>query len=178
MRISFDIDDTLVLHGFKEAPTEPGRFPRFICQWLSEPLRLGTGNLIRQLREQGCSIWIYTSSGRTEFYIRLWLFLHGISVDGVVNEQRHRRELLLQNYPKLPSKYPPAFKIDLHVDDSDGVRIEGLQHDFNVVVIDPGDVRWAEKVLDAVNDLRSRYGAIKPSPATASAPLKTPPAPD
>jgi hypothetical protein len=178
MRVSFDIDDTLVLHSLNAAPSEGGRFPGFICRWLGEPLRLGTFALMRQLREQGCSIWIYTSSGRTEFYIRLWLFLYGISVDGIVNDRRHRRELLLQNYPRLPSKYPPAFKIDLHVDDSDGVRLEGLQHGFNVVVIDPGDVRWTDKVLDAFNELRLRHGTAKLSAAAASAPLTTPPVPD
>jgi hypothetical protein len=178
MRVSFDIDDTLVLHSLIAAPSEHGRFPGFICRWLGEPLRLGTVALMRRLREQGCSIWIYPSSGRTEFYVRLWLFLYGISVEGIVNDKRHRREQLLQNHPRLPSKYPPAFKIDLHVDDSDGVRLEGLQHGFNVVVIDSGDVRWTEKVLDAVNDLRLRYGATKLSAATASTPLRAPPVPD
>jgi hypothetical protein len=178
MRVSFDIDDTLVLHGFKEAPSERGRFPGFICRWLGEPLRLGTVALMRRLREQGCSIWIYTSSCRTEFYIRLWLFLYGSSVNGIVNDKRHRRELLLRNYPRLPSKYPPAFNIDLHVDDSDGVRLEGLQHGFNVVVIYPGDVRWADKVLDAYNELRFRRGTAKLSAAAGSVPPERPPVPD
>ena len=168
MRVSFDIDDTLVLHSFKTAPTECGRFPGFLCRWLGEPLRLGTGALMRRLREQGCSIWIYTSSNRTEFYIRLWLFLYGISVDGVVNDKRHRRELLLQNYSRLPSKYPPAFKIDLHVDDSEGVRLEGLEHGFKVVVVNPSDARWTETVLEAVYKARSPNGLRKLSPAVAS----------
>lgn len=178
MRVSFDIDDTLVLHSFKAAPTERGRFPGLICRWLGEPLRLGTRALMRRLREQGCSIWIYTSSGRSEFYIRLWLFLYGISVDGVVNDKRHRRELLLQNYPRLPSKYPPAFKIDLHVDDSDGVRLEGLEHGFKVVIVNPSDVRWTETVLNAVNKMRSQHRITELSSASAAAPPGMPPAPD
>ena len=178
MRVSFDIDDTLVLHSFKTAPMEPGRFPGFICRWLGEPLRLGTRALMWQLREQACSIWIYTSSGRTEFYIRLWLFLYGISVDGVVNDKRHRRELLWQNYSRLPSKYPPAFKIDLHVDDSEGVRLEGLEHGFKVVVVNPGDPRWTETVLDAVNKARLSNGLSELSRAAVSTPPGTPLEPD
>lgn len=176
MRISFDIDDTLVLHSFKAAPMERGRFPRLICRWFGEPLRLGTRALIRRLREQGCSVWIYTSSGRTEFSIRLWLFLYGISVNGVVNDKRHRRQLLLLNYPREPSKFPPAFDIDLHVDDSDGVRLEGLKHGFKVVVVNPTDAQWTDKVLDAVNEVQAR--GVKFSAAAASTAPEMPPGPD
>src|SRR6266540_1663491 len=48
------------------------------------------------------------------------------------------------------SKYPPAFGIDLLVDDSEGVWLEGQQFRFNVVHVLPSDVAWAEKVLAAV----------------------------
>jgi hypothetical protein len=122
MRISFDVDETLVCRQ-TDAPTEVGRLPSVIHRWLGEPLRHGTRSLVHQLRQRGCSIWIYTSSGRTAFHIRLWLLLHGIRVDGVVNEERHRRELSGRRFSRLPSKYPPAFGIDLHVDDSEGVRM-------------------------------------------------------
>jgi len=149
MRISFDVDDTLVLRGIDAQP-ERGRFPVFIHRWLGEPLRLGACSLVRELRRRGCSIWIYTSSGRTPFEIRFWLFLHGIRVDGVVNEERHRRELAGRTFSRLPSKYPPAFGIDLHVDDSEGVRMEGDEHGFRVVVVSPDDEHWTQRVLDAV----------------------------
>ncbi|NQD57776.1 hypothetical protein HP546_20795, partial [Pseudomonas sp. CM25] len=48
-----------------------------------------------------------------------------------------------------PSKLPSAFDIDLHVDDSEGVRLEGVDHGFRVVVVCPKDENWAQKVLDA-----------------------------
>ncbi len=48
--------------------------------------------------------------------------------------------------PKLPS----AFDIDLHVDDSEGVQIEGQHHGFRVVVVRPDDQQWAQQVLGAV----------------------------
>ena len=149
MRISFDVDDTLVLHGL-DAPPEGGRFPAFIRRWFGEPLRRGTCSLMRELRRRGCSVWIYTSSGRTPFDIRLWMFLHGIRIDGVVNDERHRRGLAGRRFSRLPSEYPPAFDIDLHVDDSEGVLREGREHGFRVVVVSPSDERWAERVLDAV----------------------------
>jgi hypothetical protein len=149
MRISFDVDDTLVLRT-ADTPSEQGRLPSSIQRWIGEPLRSGTRSLIDKLRRRGCSIWIYTSSGRTPFSIRWWLFLHGIRVDGIINDERHRRELVGRRFPRLPSKYPPAFGIDLHVDDSQGVQMEGDEHGFRVLVIKPDDEHWTETVLDAV----------------------------
>jgi hypothetical protein len=148
-RISFDIDDTLACHHHHVA-AEKSRVPAAIHRWLGEPLRVGTRALIRELRRRGCSIWIYTSSGRSPFYIRRWLLLHGIRVDGVVNSDRHRHGLMAHGFENSPSKFPPAYGIDLHVDDSEGVRMEGEVHGFRVVVVRPDDEHWAQKVLDAV----------------------------
>lgn len=148
-RISFDLDDTLACHR-AEVPAEQGYFPTFIHRWLGEPLRHGTGSLMRELRRRGCSVWIYTTSGRTPFYIRRWLLLHGIRVDGVVNSERHRHGLAAHGFSCLPSKFPPAFGIDLHIDDSEGVRMEGEAHGFRVLVVRPDDERWTLRVLDAV----------------------------
>lgn len=149
IRVSFDVDDTLVCHG-RSAPIEASRLPDIIHRWFGEPLRHGTGSLVRELRRRGCSVWIYTTSGRTPFYIRRWLLLHGIRVDGVVNSERHRAGLAVYGFSRLPSKFPPAFGIDLHVDDSDGVRMEGDAHGFRVVVVRPDDEHWTARVLDAV----------------------------
>jgi hypothetical protein len=123
--------------------------PPFLLRRFCEPLRGGTRSLVNELRRRGCSIWIYTTSGRTPFQIRLWLLLHGIRADGIVNDERHRRELSGRRFSRLPSKYPPAFGIDLHVDDSEGVRMEGDEHGFRVLVVQPGDESWGEKVLKA-----------------------------
>lgn len=161
VRISFDIDDTLACLPHHSA-AEHSRLPMFIHRWLGEPLRIGTRSLIRDLRRQGYSVWIYTSSGRTPSYIRRWLMLYGIRVDGVVNSDRHQHVLNLHGLVKPPSKYPPAFDIDLHVDDSDGVRLEGRQHGFRVVVVDPQDEGWAKKVLDAATDVQVQLAWQQP----------------
>ena len=149
LRVSFDVDDTLICAG-QPGCCETSWVPSFIRRWLGEPLRLGSCALIRELRQRQCSVWIYTTSGRTPFYIRRWLLLHGIRVDGVVNSERHRQGLAAHGFSRLPSKLPPAFGIDLHVDDSDGVRMEGDTHGFRVVVVRPDDQHWTRRVLDAV----------------------------
>ena len=161
IRISFDIDDTLACQLHHSA-TEHSRLPACIHRWLGEPLRSGTRSLTRELRRQGCSVWVYTSSGRTPSYIRRWLLLYGIHVDGVVNSVRHTQALTERGLLNTPSKLPSAFDIDLHVDDSEGVKSEGYDHGFRVVVVRPDDEQWAQHVLDAVAHLQVQLARQQP----------------
>ncbi|MDM3885721.1 hypothetical protein QSV36_08960 [Pseudomonas sp. BCRC 81390] len=161
VRISFDIDDTLACQP-EHAAAEHSELPAFVHRWLGEPLRSGTRALIRDLRRQGCSIWIYTSSGRTPAYIRRWLMLYGIRVDGVVNSDRHQHVLARHGLGHAPSKLPSAFDIDLHVDDSEGVRLEGVDHGFRVLVVCPKDEHWAQKVKDAAVDVQAQLAWQQP----------------
>jgi hypothetical protein len=155
VRISFDIDDTLACQLHHSA-VEASWLPNCVHRWWGEPLRSGTRSLTRELRRQGCSIWVYTSSGRAPSYIRRWLMLYGIRVDGVVNSVLHTRALTVRGLSNTPSKFPPAFDIDLHVDDSEGVRAEGYDHGFRVVVVNPQDENWAQAVLDAVAGVQAQ----------------------
>lgn len=63
---------------------------------------------------------------------------------------RNGHALAARGLSNAPSKLPTAFDIDLHVDDSEGVQIEGYDHGFRVVVVRPDDEQWAHKVLEAV----------------------------
>jgi len=155
IRISFDVDDTLACH-FSQGDAECSRLPAAVHRWLGEPLRSGTRELARELRRRGCSIWVYTSSGRTPAYVRRWLLLYGVRIDGVVNSVLHKQALTAHGFTNSPSKFPPAFAIDLHVDDSEGVRLEGYDHGFRVVVVQPDDTQWAQRILDAVAELQAQ----------------------
>jgi FMN phosphatase YigB (HAD superfamily) len=148
MRISFDVDDTLVCGP--SVPTE-----QFVSwwrrYWYPERMRRGTRDLMRRLLDLRCTLWIYTTSYRGPRYLRGWFRSIGIRLEGVVNQDRHDRVIKGKQYPFYPpSKYPPAFGIDLHVDDSEGVAIEGQRFGFRVVVVSPEDPDWAARVLEAV----------------------------
>jgi hypothetical protein len=148
MRISFDLDDTLICYR-EDVPREPP-IPLLLC-WLvaDEPLRLGTCTLMKDLQARGWEPWIYTTSYRRPSQVQRWLRYHGVAVAGVINQDAHEACFRGRCGERRPTKYPPAFGIDLHVDDSDGVRIEGEQNGFAVVVVRPDDRDWAEKVLVA-----------------------------
>ena len=106
---------------------------------------------MNELSRRGCRIWIYTSSDRPTHYLKSWFKSMGIPVEGVINQTLHEQVVGLRG----PSKYPPAFKIDLHIDDSLGVAMEGMDHQFAVLVVSPEDSGWAARVLNEV-DMRIR----------------------
>ena len=54
------------------------------------------------------------------------------------------------------SKSPPAFGIDLLIDDSPGVEREGRTHGFSVIIVSPDNPDWAEKLLDEIDHLQFR----------------------
>lgn len=144
VRLSFDVDDTLVCPP--TVPTEQP-VPRWRRWWYAEGLRLGTRSLMGQLLRRRCEIWIYTTSYRSPRYLRGWFRCFGVPVSGVVNQARHDRIVGRSG----PSKLPPAFGIDLHVDDSEGVALEGERYGFSVVVVSPDDPDWTARVLQAVD---------------------------
>jgi hypothetical protein len=143
MRVSFDIDDTLVCSP--GVPTEQ-HLQRWWRLWYAERLRLGTQSLLSELLRRHCQLWIYTTSYRSPRYLRGWFRRLGVPLAGAVNQVRHERVVGRHG----PSKYPPAFGIDLHVDDSEGVGLEGQRHGFAVVVVSPEDPNWTARVLEAV----------------------------
>ena len=53
----------------------------------------------------------------------------------------------LGEVPPGCSKYPPAFGIELLIDDSAGVELEGKRYGFAVLRIDPDDDAWCGKVI-------------------------------
>lgn len=144
MRIAFDLDDTLIPCEFA-FPLEPR--PLLARLLGAEPLRRGTIELCRLLRRRGWRLWVYTTSLRHPFSVRMQFLLHGIVLEGVVNQDRHERRLC-NGRPRANecSKYPPAFRIDLIIDNSEGVRAEGRRFGFRTLIVDPGDEQWTEAV--------------------------------
>lgn len=153
MLISFDLDDTLICRQ-EAVPCEPNRVPFLLKPWINEPLRLGTCQLMKELRQHGCEIWIYTTSYRSPCSVRLWLLCYGIPVAGVINQAIHNTHLRHNSGYYAPSKNPRAFGITLHIDDSEGVRLEGKKYGFEVIIISPEDRNWTKKVLEKVTNLR------------------------
>ena len=145
MIVSFDLDDTLFVSPENFKTEKELRFP--LNKIYKERLRLGTKELFRRLQSDGIETWIYTTSFRTENYIRNLFKHYGIKIDAVVNGSRHMEEVQGNRKEPMPSKYPSKYRISLHVDDDISVLQNGRSYGFKVFLIGPQDDEWVEKVF-------------------------------
>ena len=90
MRISFDLDETLFVNPEK-VPIEPElKFP--YNKIYKDKLRKGSVELLQEISKSDCELWIYTTSNRSQGYIRRLFRRYGIRIDSIVNSERHERE--------------------------------------------------------------------------------------
>ena len=152
MRISFDLDEVLFVSP-KTHKTEPALvFP--LNKIFIERLRLRTPELINKLQELGYEVWVYTSSFRSDRYIR-WLFrLYGVKFDGIVNRTRHLKEVQRNNKTILPQKLPNRYHISLHIDDETIICSLGRTYGYKAYQLDAEDDSWKEKIIARADEIR------------------------
>jgi hypothetical protein len=152
LRISFDLDDTLVVYG-DDRPTDPCLIPFLLRYWYRDPLREGARSLLHELGERGAEIWVYTSSHRSESAIRRWWKLNRLpKLGGVINQWHHERAMRRLGMARPPTKLPVEWNIDIHIDDSDGVRLEQPAYSsVEIVVVDPSDRTWTKRIMEIVD---------------------------
>lgn len=154
MRVSFDLDEVLfVLPNTHK--TEPElSFP--FNKIYKERLRLGAVELIHQLQAEGFDVWVYTSSFRSEKYIKRLFRHYHIRFDGIVNGERHLKEVQGNRKNAVPTKLPSKYRISLHIDDETIVCTAGKIYGFNVYQLNAQDDNWREKIMQRVYEIRKR----------------------
>ena len=159
MRVSFDLDEVLFVNPATHK-TEPS-LPFPLNKIFRERLRLGTPELIHKLQSLGYDVWVYTSSFRSESYIR-WLFrLYGVRFDGIINGNRHRNEVQRFSSAVLPQKVPSRYQISLHVDDESVICSYGKEYGFEAYQLDEEDEAWKEKVIARAEEVRNKIAHRK-----------------
>ena len=154
MKVSFDLDDTLFVSPEKFEVESPPPFP--LSRLYAERLRMGTVNLLRSIRARGVEVGIYTTSYRSERYIRNLFRCYGIRLHFIVNGERHAREVQRARSEPLPSKCPCKYRIDLHVDDDPSVAGNGRIYGFRVLLLSGRDAHWTDKILSEIDRLRAK----------------------
>ncbi len=152
MRVSFDLDEVLFVLP-ETHKTEPAPFFPFNLIF-KERLRLGTPELIKELQKLGFEVWVYTSSFRSEKYIRRLFGLYGVKFDGIVNAQRHLKEVQRDNKTTLPQKLPSKYRISLHIDDESIVCTMGRQYGYRTYQLNAQDDEWKEKIISRAEEIR------------------------
>lgn len=156
MKISFDLDDTLFVSPEEFQVEKELKFPW--NKFYKERLRYGTVALMKYIKEQNIQLWIYTTSFRSERYIRKLFRCYGIKIDEVVNGARHQREVQGNKTETMPSKYPSKYRIDLHIDDDISVAQNGKTFGFKVLIIKEEDSEWDKKIIAQIEKLKSNGG--------------------
>ena len=152
MRVSFDLDEVLFVSP-QTHKTEP-RLPFPLRNIFKERLRKGTPELIWELQIQGYEVWIYTSSFRSENYIRRLFRCYGIRLDGIVNGTRHLKEVQRDNKTVLPQKLPNRYRISLHIDDEEVICTAAGQYGFRAYQLSAEDDQWKEKIIATADRIR------------------------
>lgn len=149
MRIAFDLDDTLFGQKFPLEPAPRGLLARVTYH---ERLRIGTVGLLDVLNRMGHEVWIYTTSLRSPTAVRRTFWLHGARVRRIINQKHHaaKRAILGEAFWTV-SKYPPAWNIDVLIDDSELVLQESRRFGFKVIQILPTDANWTTIVFDELD---------------------------
>ncbi len=153
MRVSFDLDEVLFVSPLTHKTEPELHFPK--NKIYKERLRLGTPDLINSLQEMGYEVWIYTSSFRTEDYIKKLFKCYGVKLDGIVNGTRHLNEVQRNNKTILPQKIPSRYQISLHVDDEEVISSWGREYGFNTFLLEADDDNWKEKVTKRAEEIRN-----------------------
>ena len=159
MRVSFDLDEVLFVSP-KTHKTEPElRFP--FNKIFKERLRLGTPDLINTLQNMGIEVWVYTSSYRSEGYIKGLFRQYGVKFDSIVNAQRHQREVQGDRKEIYPQKMPNKYRISLHIDDESVFVSYGKEYGFSVFQLNAQDDEWVEKIIDRVKQIQRRDALLE-----------------
>lgn len=152
MRVSFDLDEVLFVSP-ETHKTEP-MLPFPLRRIFRERLRLGTPELINGLQKMGYEVWVYTSSFRSERYIRRLFSHYGVRFDGIVNGTRHLKEVQRDSKTVLPQKVPTRYRISLHVDDEEAICTCARQYGFRAYRLNAQDDDWKEKIIECAEQVR------------------------
>ncbi len=152
MRVSFDLDEVLFVSPKTHQVEPPPRYP--FNKFFQERLRKGTPELIHRLQELGYEVWVYTSSFRSEKYIRHLFRLYGVRFDDIVNGNRHLAEVQRDNKTILPQKIPSRYRISLHIDDEAIIASWGREFGFETYLLDAEDENWKEKIIARADEIR------------------------
>ena len=152
MKISFDLDEVLFVSPDNYEVEPELRFP--LNKLFPERLRKGTVYLINELQRRGFEVWVYTSSFRSEVYIKSLFRNYNIKFDSIVNGYRHKKEVQGNREMTLPQKMPSHYRISLHIDDEEVVVKNARAYGYRVLQIYEPDPDWTQKVLDEAERIR------------------------
>ena len=82
--------------------------------------------------------------------------MYGVKFDGIVNGNRHLKEVQKDNKTILPQKIPSRYRISLHIDDEEIICSYGREYGFDTYQLDAQDDDWKEKIIVRAEQIRNK----------------------
>lgn len=147
MKVAFDLDDTLIpisvtfKCGVEKVSFSSGEIS-------GETLRKGAKELLKELSNNH-ELWIYTTSFRSPDSVKIWFNAFDVQISGFINADIHDEHVKGTSYEKF-TKAPKLFGIDCLIDDSKGVELECEEQGIKCIIVDPGDINWADRIRSEI----------------------------
>ncbi len=145
MHVAFDLDGTLIPDCGEFRCTSTRGAARL---FLTEPLRTGTRELVRDLQRGGHMVSVYTLSDRAAWRVYAWLLLRGVPVRKVVTKKAHNRAVQSGKIASASCKWPPVFGFDLLLDDDPGNVRAARAAGCEAIQITNHDEDWTQKIRE------------------------------
>ena len=146
MCVSFDLDEVLLTKpGTPEA--EP-KAPPAVLRTLPGAMRRNAPLLIRELRDMGFDVWVYTAGFVPESTMKRMFSFYRFRTDGIVNGLRNR-----EHRAALRKAFSENYDVSLHVDTKSVVWVNNRTREYDIVDIEAHRGEWSAQVMRTVRAL-------------------------
>lgn len=83
--------------------------------------------------------------------------------DGIVNGNRHLKEVQKDSKVILPQKIPSRYRISLHVDDETVICSWGREYGFETYQLEAQDDDWKDKIITRASEIRAKRDSMQKS---------------
>lgn len=148
MCVSFDFDEVILSDGSVYPIDKKIIFPFNLVY--KYPIKKNAGVLIKQLRELGFDVWVYTGNYHSYQYIEGLLRFHNARVDGVINGLRKGK-----HSSRLQKAFSDKYELSLHIDNEGITCVDTKTHEYEIYDIEVIGGDWAAKVYSKVREIEA-----------------------
>lgn len=144
----FDLDEVLLAADVEnQAPIRDQLFSRMI----KERLRTGAPEIIKQLKEKGYDICIYSAGYLSEEYIQDFFSMYDISVDVIINGFNEKRKNSTTNEGRIRELMREKYKESVHVDNESVLQTNHETKEYEHFENDDPEKSWQESITEIIN---------------------------
>lgn len=136
---SFDLDEVLWTNDEVEFP---------LSLFYKKTLRKNADTLIKELRDMGFDIWVYTGEYHSTSAIENLFLYHHTVVDGIINGMKHKKSSAF-----LKDAFREQYALSLHIDNEGVICVDTKNKTYETKDIIPSENNWAAEVMTIIKQM-------------------------